>query len=85
MLNVESDHGYAGPEAAWERAIEKMMRGGLRMAASQLLEQGSQRSAGQGLLFDGLIVIEGIREANAADRRAAERKSSKPSVRPVKR
>lgn len=65
-------------EAEWEDGLDDMMRGALQMAASRLVGQGAQESAGEDQLFRGLVVIEAIREQN---RKAATtaRRAAKPT------
>lgn len=83
ILDVERYPGLEGEHARWERGIHNMVRGSLRMAAAQLLDQTSQRSAGEELLFRGLEVVEAIRERNRAGARARSGKTAKPT--PMKR
>ena len=58
----------------WEGGIDDMIKGALQMAASRMLSQGTQESAGERQLIRGLRVIEAIREHN--------RKTVAASVRP---
>ena len=67
MLNLKQfdrDYGLRGSQLEWGLAEQKMVRGALQMAASTLVEQNTQYSAGNSELFEGLAVIEKIREEN---------------------
>ncbi|KRA80308.1 hypothetical protein [Altererythrobacter sp. Root672] len=48
----------------WDYAMHGMVKGGLQMAASELLGQRTQISRGERELLDGLDVIERIRDEN---------------------
>lgn len=68
-LTVDSsDDGLSDrPYDELDQALTTMMLGGLQMAASELLGQLSQKSAGRSQLFEGLQRAEKIREANRRD------------------
>lgn len=92
ILDLDRFHteGFLEARGDWDYAIRDMVEGGLQHAASELLGQGTQQAAGRRQIFEGLTVIEGIREKNhrevmaaATARKAMRRKQS--TTPPVKR
>lgn len=65
----------------WDWAQLDMVKGGLQIAASQLVGQNTQMAAGRHEMFEGLAVIERIREANRLEatrgRTAPQRRRAK--------
>lgn len=73
ILDLDRCHteGFLGARGEWDYAIRDMVEGGLQHAASELLGQGTQEAAGRRQIFQGLTVIEGIREKNRREVMAA--------------
>lgn len=79
MLSLRHREYQAKTDRAWEweDAMRQMVAGGLQMAASQLLEQNTQKQAGETEMFQGLRVIEKQRSENAAARAAKPKKTAR--------
>ncbi len=81
MLSVREEHhgkGYSAADWDWASGIEQMMRGGLQLAASRLLEQRTQEQAGQSEMFDGARAIERSREERRREFHPNRQKSVGP-------
>ena len=66
MLSYEREYEGEFPpdEVDWLQGMRTMTRAGLRMAASEMLEQNSPHSVAERQFFDGFEIIERIRDRN---------------------
>lgn len=87
MLNFRPDLGGMNLDrenTEWERGLALIVKGAVRMAAAELVDQGPQEAAGESMIFDGLAPIEAIRERNRKERERRER-VGRSGARKVKR
>jgi hypothetical protein len=61
-INIRNEAG--GRSDDWSHGIDTMVQGALQVAASTMVNQSTQKSAGEHELIEGLAQIEKIREAN---------------------
>jgi hypothetical protein len=66
MLRVRQyapeDRARTDEQNAWDSGEENMVAGALQIAASRLVGQGTQEARGQSEMFEGLRIIERLRE-----------------------
>lgn len=79
-LDEEKEDRLSDRALLWFYAEEKMMKGGLQMAASKLLGQTPQERMGHREVFEGLTEIEHQRAENVKNSRGFSKKRRGPPI-----